>query len=91
MAKQDVKGSLRVGSLNICRALHRKETEIRQKLEKLELDVLFLLETDVKNIDVKKPPTYEGYNTVCPLKNTKETTRILAIVKQTLKVKKEKT
>ena len=77
-----------MGSLNICRALHRKETEIRQKLQELGLDVLFLLETDVKNLDVKKPPIYEGYSTICPLKNTKETTRILAIAKQTLKVKK---
>ena len=88
MASQNVRRSLRIGSLNICRALHRKETDISIKLQKLKLDVLFLLETDVKNIDLKNPPNFEGYTTICPLKTSKETTRILALVKQTLKSKK---
>ena len=88
VASQNVRRSLRIGSLNICRALHRKETDISIKLQKLKLDVLFLLETDVKNIDLKNPPNFEGYTTICPLKTSKETTRILALVKQTLKSKK---
>ena len=89
MAKQTtVNGGLRVGSLNICRGLYSKEKQLKMTIQDMELDIVFLLETDVSDLDLKNPPSYEGYNTICPQKNSNNKTRILAFVKQALNAKK---
>lgn len=78
----------KVGCLNIRRGLYKKDAEILDIATKEDLDILFLTEADVKNINSKKPPQLDReYTTVCPLKQSKDKTRILALVKRGLKFK----
>ena len=77
-------GTLRVASVNICRAFLAKETHIIDLTEKGQFDILVLQETDVEDVDTKNPPQIKNYNTICPAK-TDNKTRILMLIKEGIK------
>ena len=43
--------NLKIGTWNICRGLITREHELQQLLKKESIDILFVTETDTKNID----------------------------------------
>ena len=75
-----------MGSINICRAFYDKEDHIKQLISAQKLDMLFVQECDIKNVDPKNPPRIQDFQTICPKKMTKETTRILLLIKEDIKM-----
>ena len=57
---------LRIGSWNIKRGLVTKEIELRDILNEEDLDILFLNETDTKQISKITDYQIDGYETVLP-------------------------
>ena len=47
--RKEESDGIKLGSWNICRGWFGKESEIRQKMEELELEILFLQELDITN------------------------------------------
>ena len=76
-----------VGCLNICSGFNRKIPEIKNLLNKEKMDLFFIQETEIKDIDPQEPPRFDEYITICPKKNTKNKTRILLLIKDNLKMK----
>ena len=57
---------LKIGSWNIKRGLVTKGTELKELLKKENFDVLFLNETDTKNVHSKEDYQITGYDTILP-------------------------
>ena len=51
------------------------------------MDLLFLQETEIRDIYPEKPPQFNNDITVCPKKDTKNKTRIILLIKEDLKMK----
>ena len=56
------KTSMNIGCWNVRRGLIKQELAIKELLEKENLDVLFLVETDTKSITCEKDYQISGYN-----------------------------
>ena len=78
---------LQVTSLNICSGFNRKIPEIQNLIDTEKMDLLFLQETEIRDIDPEEPPQFNNYITVCPKKDTKNKTRIILLIKEDLKMK----
>ena len=70
---------LKVGSWNIRHGLIKHEQELKVWMENENLDIAYLVETDTT--DVTTPEDYQilGYETILPLINTDQKTRIIAL------------
>ena len=74
---------LTIGCWNIRRGLVRRETELKELLNKEEIDVLFLVETDTQMIGEEKDYVVQGYRTILPkLAETDNKIRIMSLVKE---------
>ena len=77
--------NLKIGSWNIKRGLVTKEIELRQILIEEEFYIIFLNETDTKQILSEKDYQIDGYETILPkLSKTSQTVRILVLVENDL-------
>merc|ERR1712029_270895 len=63
--------TLRVGSINICRAFYDKEDHIKQLISAQKLDMLFVQECDIKKCRSKKPTKDTGFPDDMPKENDK--------------------
>ena len=60
-------------------------TELKNLLEKEDIDVLFLTETDSNNLDSESDYIIQGYKTILPLKkNNSDKVRILCLVMEAI-------
>ena len=79
------KNALKCCTWNIRRGLVTREPELRILLKSEDIDVIFLTETDTKNIVNEDSYKIEGYKTILPLKSiSNNLTRILCLVKENL-------
>ena len=76
-----------IASLNICSGFNKKMPDIQNTLDSENIDLLFLQEVEIKDIDKNEPPRFEKYTTVCPKKDTKNKTRILMLIRENIKIK----
>ena len=78
---------IRIGSLNICRGLFKKEVQLKYTIQEQNIDIIGISEVDLLDFDEKKPFKIEGFNTFfplqCPGSNKK---RLLCFVKEDLEV-----
>jgi exonuclease III len=80
--------NLRIASWNIKRGLFTKEEEIKELAKNESIDLLALLEVDLKDIDDKKPPQVEGFATILPLRRASDSKiRLLVLVREDLQKK----
>ena len=64
--KKISRNDLKIGSWNIKRGLITKENELKALLREEKFDILFLNETDTKNIKSKKDFEIDGFVTILP-------------------------
>ena len=73
------------GTWNICRGLVTRENELTQLLDKENIDILFLIETDTSKIESENDYVLNGYKTILPLRNDKsEKIRIMLLIKESI-------
>ena len=76
--------NLKIGSWNIKRGLVTKEIELRDMLIKEAFDILFLNETDTKQILSKNDYQIKGCETILPKIPSTKLIRLICLVKTTL-------
>ena len=86
-ASKNEKRFLRLGSLNICKGLYTKEKFLLDTIEKQEIDIFGVSETDLKHFDESRPFSLKGFKTYYPLKRQDiDMKRILCFVRQGVEV-----
>ena len=77
--------NLKIGSWNIKRGLITKEIELSEMLNNEDFDIMFLNETDTKQIKSKSDYQLKGYETILPKTSEKnQNIRIICLVKNDL-------
>ena len=77
--------SLKCATWNICRGLVTREYELKNLLETKDIDVMFLTETDLNNLETESDYIIQGYKTILPMKkDKKDKVRILCLTKDVL-------
>ena len=71
---QNLKGpkTIKIGSLNICRGLYKKEELVHNVMLQENLKIFGICETDLIDFDEKKPFCFPGYETLWPEKKPGE-------------------
>ena len=79
---------LKLGSINVCGGLFKKEELIIETIKSNNIDIIGLLETEIHHFDTKKPFTIKGFKTYVPLEREKSSTvRLLCLVREDIEVK----